>query len=109
MSPLKNILCVLTAIFVGFGLPTFFNSFKGVTEQKATGLGAVGAGLAEPFLSPFWWLLALGTFVVFFAASRLRNKTLRTMLFWAPAVTASGLLLILVGLFTYVFTQARHG
>jgi hypothetical protein len=79
--------------------------FKGISEQKATGLGAVAGGLR----SPLFWTLALLFFALFLAASRLGNKILRVFLFWIPTVTVSVLVVAIVALFTYLSIHFRNG
>src|ERR1022692_4451382 len=102
MNYVKGILSGLAAIFLAeFVGP--WSMFKGISEQKATGLGAVAGGLMWSAFSPLFWTLALLFFALFFAASRLGNKILRVLLFWIPTVTVSVLGVAIAALFTYVF------
>jgi hypothetical protein len=72
MNYVKGILSGLAAMFLAQCVGPW-SMFKGISEQKATGLGAVAGGLR----SPLFWTLALLFFALFLAASRLGNKILR--------------------------------
>jgi hypothetical protein len=104
MDYLKGILSGLAAIFLAECVPGSWSVFKGISEQKATGLGAIAAGL----FSPLFWTLALLFFVLFLVAGRLGNKILRIFLFWIPTLTLSSLDLAIAALFTYVLIHFRH-
>ncbi len=78
--------------------------FRGISEQKATGLGAF---MASAF-SPLFWTLALLSFALLFTASRLGNKLLRETLFWIPTLTVSMLGFSIVAMYAYLFTISRH-
>jgi len=91
------------------------NSFHRMSEQKATGLGAIAGGLAEVYL-PFVILLTLGVEVaaiVFLIRSFSRPHLGRTLvsvfsIAWSMLVIASFALLIW-GLYIYVpHAQASH-
>ena len=75
-----------------------------IKYEKATGIAAVIGGL----LSPWFWLVAIIGFGLFFAASRLQSKLLRVLLFWLPAGTSSFLMVAIAAFFTYIFLQIRH-
>lgn len=107
MNYVKGILSGLAAIFLAEFVPGPWSMFKGISEQKATGLGAVAAGLTGSAFSPLFWSVALLFFALFFAASRLGNKILRVFLFWIPTLTVSVLGLAIVALLTYVFIHFR--
>jgi antibiotic biosynthesis monooxygenase (ABM) superfamily enzyme len=109
MDYVKGILSGLTAIFLAESVPGAWSIFRGISEQKATGLGAVAGGLTNSAFSPAFWVLTLLFFVLFFAASRLGNKILRVFLFWIPTLTVSVLGTAFVALLTYVFMHFRHG
>jgi ABC-type Na+ efflux pump permease subunit len=106
MNYVKGVLSGLAALalaeFVG---P--WSMFKGISEQKATGLGAVAGGLMWSAFSPLFWTLALLFFALLFAASRLGNKILRVFLFWIPTLTVSVLVVAIVALFTYASIHFR--
>jgi len=82
--------------------------FRGISEQKATGMGAVAGGLVGSAFSPLFWSLALLFFALFFAASRLENKILRVFLFWIPTLTVSVLGMAIAALFTYTLIHFRN-
>jgi hypothetical protein len=79
--------------------------FHGISEQKAT---ALSVGFMESAFSPWFWALTLVFLAMFVAASRLRNKTVRILLFWIPTVAVSILGLAITGLLTYLFFHFRH-
>ena len=81
--------------------------FKGISEQRATGLGGVAGGVMQNALSPLFWTLALLIFALLFAASRLGNKILRVILFWIPTLTISVLVMAIAALDAYVFMHFR--
>jgi hypothetical protein len=108
MNYVKGILSGLAAIFLAECVPGSWSVFKGISEQKATGLGAVGAGIMESAFSPLFWTLALLFFALLFAASRLGNKILRVILFWIPILTVSLLGMAIAALSTYEFVHFRN-
>jgi hypothetical protein len=102
MNYAKVILSGLAAIFFALAV-ILWPLFRGISEQKATGLGVFVRVTASPVL----WILAVLFFVLFFAASRLGNKILRVLLFWIPTLTVSVLVMAIVALFTYVSIHFR--
>ncbi len=108
MDYVKGILSGLSAIFLAEAVPGPWSIFKGISEQKATGLGAVAGGLTNSAFSPFFWALSILFFSLFFLASRLGNGILRVFLFWIPTLTVSVLGMATVGLLTYVFVHFRN-
>ena len=110
MDYFKGILSAIAAIFLAQCVPGSWSVFKGISEQKATGLGAIVGGLVEGILSPLFWVFAALFFALFFAASRLGNKFLRIVLFWTPTLVISTLLVAIIALFTlsYVLVRVRH-
>ena len=108
MNYVKAILSGLTAIFLAETLPGLLSAFRGLNQEKATGLAVVAGGLAESFFSPLFWILAALFFTMFFFASRVANGLLRILFFWIPAVTGSVLCVASAALLTYLFTRFRH-
>jgi hypothetical protein len=108
MNYVKGILSGLAAIFIAesVGLRSIFR--VGISEHKATGLGAIVGGAMGSAFSPLFWTLALVLFALFFAASRLENKTLRAILFWIPTVAISGFGMVIVALLTFVSIYFRN-
>jgi len=108
MDYVKGILSGLAAIILAECVPGPWFAFRGISQEKATGLAAVAGGLAESALSPLFWILAALFFALFFAASRLRNKLLRVLLFWLPTLTVFVFCIAIVALITSLFIRARH-
>jgi len=108
MNYVKGILSGLAAIFLAELVPGPWSVFRGISEQRATGLGAVAAGIMWSAFSPLFWTLALFFFALLFAASRLGNKILRVFLFWIPTLTVSALGMAIVALLTYAFIHFRN-
>jgi hypothetical protein len=106
MNYVKGTLSGLAAIFLA-EFAALWSMFRGISEQKATGLGAVAGGLTWSAFSPLFWTLALLFFALFFAASRLGNKILRVFLFWIPTLTVSVLAMAIAALFTYMLIHFR--
>jgi hypothetical protein len=102
----KGFMSAIAAVYLGLMLPAFLNMFKGISEQKATGLGAITGGFLESVFSPWFWLLTVSFFAVFFTTSRAHNKFLRVLFFWIPTVFFSSIAILSVGLFTYLLARA---
>ncbi len=87
-----------------------FNSFKGISEQKATGLGAVAGGLAEVYV-PLGLVLTVasliaGTVLLFRAFSR---EHWPRSLFSVVSICVAGFVLLVFGLFLWLaFSQLHH-
>ena len=107
MNYVKGILGGVAAILLAEFVLGPWSMFKGISEQKATGLGAVVGGIMGNAFSPLFWTLALLFFVLLFAASRLRNKILRVFLFWIPTLTFSVLGMAIMAMFTYLCIHFR--
>lgn len=84
MTTLRGILSAVAAIFIALASGLAF-ALRGISNSKATGMAALAGGLLESLFSPWFWILALALFALFFAASRLTSKPLRILLFWTPA------------------------
>ena len=108
MNYFKGILSGIAAIFLAECIPGYWSVFRGISQEKATGLGAVAGGLVESIFSPLFWILAVLFFAFFFAASRFGNKLLRVFLFWIPTLLFSTLWVALLALFTYVLVRYRQ-
>jgi hypothetical protein len=108
MNYVKGILSGLAAIILAECVPGSWSVFRGISQEKATGLAVVAGGLAESVFSPLFWILAVLFFALFFAASRLKNKLLRVFLFWIPTLTVSVFCIAIVALFTYLFIRVSH-
>jgi hypothetical protein len=108
MDYVKGVLSGLAALILAECVPFPWSPFRGISQEKATGLAAIAGGLAESALSPLFWIVAALFFGLFFAASRLSNKVLRVFLFWIPTLTVSVLCITIVALITYLVVRARH-
>jgi hypothetical protein len=64
MNYVKGILSGLAAIFLAEFVPGPWSMFKGIREQKATGLGAVATGIMGSAFSPLFRTLALLFFLI---------------------------------------------
>lgn len=104
MNYLKGIVSALAALFVTLCIPGPWSPFRGLSSEKATGI-AVFVG---SFFSPWFWIVAIVVFGLFFAASHLQNRFLRVLLFWLPAGTTSLLSVASATFVTYVFLHIRH-
>ncbi len=109
MDYVKGALSGVAAILLAEFVPASWSILRGNTQGKATGLGAVTAGLAESIRSPLFWGLAVLFFALFFAAGRLGSKLFRVFLFWIPTLGISTLGVALLALFAYVLTHSRRG
>jgi hypothetical protein len=89
---------------------TSLNSLRGITEQKATGLGAVAGGLAEIYV-PLGLVLTVvslltGTVLLFRAFSR---EHWPRSFFSVVSICVAGFALLVLGLFLWlVFSQLHH-
>jgi hypothetical protein len=108
MVYVKGILSGLAAIFLTVCVASWLHGSQGISEPRATGLGAVAGGIAETIVSPLFWILAVLFFTSFFAASRIGNKLLRIFLFWIPTLSVSTLGIAILALFTYVIIRVSH-
>jgi hypothetical protein len=109
MTTLRGVLSAAAAIFVGLLEPGLIVAFRGINNSKATGLAAVAGSFVESFFSPWFWILAVSFFALFFAASRLSSKPLRILLFWTPITSISLLGLGIFSLFTYLWIHFGQG
>ena len=109
MDYVKGALSMVAAMFLAEFVPASGSIFRGIYQDKATGLAAVTGGLGGSIRSPLFWGLAVLFFTLFFAASRVGSKPFRIFLFWIPTLVISTLGVALLALFTYVFTHFRRG
>jgi hypothetical protein len=100
MNYVKGILSGVSAILLAELVPGPWSMFRGVSEPRESGLGAVAGGIMGSALSPLFRTLALLFCALLFAASRLGNEILRVALFWIPTLTVSMLGTALVALST---------
>jgi hypothetical protein len=108
MDYLKVVLSGLAALFLAECIPGPWSVFRGLSQEKATGLMAFRAELEGSMLSPTFWILAIVLFALFLAASRLGNRASRILLFWLPAVTLSLLGVASAAITTYILVHFRQ-
>jgi len=108
VTHLKAVLSGVAAIFFALHIPTLLSLFRTTSQEKATGVAVVTAGFVETLYSPLSWLLAMLSFGLLLAASRLDSKALRAIFFWTPALTISTLGFVLSALLTYVIIHFRQ-
>ena len=104
MNYVRAILSGLAAIVLAWVVILAPELFRGLSEQKATGLGV----LVAIILSPVFWILALLFTALFFAASQIVNTLLKTFLFWIPTLLLSTLGVAIFAFFTYMFIRLKH-
>ncbi len=102
MSYVKGILSGLAAMIIAEVAPGLWSAFRGINGSKATGLAAMAGGLAESFISPLFWALAIFVFAIFFAASRSDNQAVRVVFFWIPTLTVTGVAVAIAALVSYI-------
>jgi hypothetical protein len=105
----KGVLSGVTALFLTLSVPGLVHAFRGISQEKATGVAVVWGGLIEAAFSLRFWAIAVALFALFFAAGRLNSKTLRVLLFWIPTVFVSVLTVGVMGLITYLYVRVRQG
>jgi hypothetical protein len=84
---IKTALTSLAAMILAMSVPTFWTSFRNISQEKATGLAAVAGRLLENLYSGLFLILFLSFLAVFFLTGRLGNRTLRILFFWVPTIT----------------------
>jgi hypothetical protein len=114
MTAVRVALSALAAIFVTLFAPDVLLVVTTSVHQAANGQqGAIGidviSGIPQTFLWPWFWVIALCVFALFFAASRLRSRKLRVILFWAPTLAVSTLGLGIFSLAGYLWLLSRKG
>jgi len=108
MDYVKGVLSGLAAIILAELVPGLWSVFRGISEQKATGLAAVAGHLVESVFSPLFWILAVSFFLLFHAAGRSGNKPVRILVFWIPTVTVTAVSIAIAAFFTYLIVHFRH-
>lgn len=109
MTYVRGALGGAAAIFLTLTLTMMETTFRGVAGSKATGLGAIFAGLVEAVLSPLFWISALLICAFFFWAGGHDSKAVRVLLFWVPTVLICVPGFGIVALVTFVFLQSKKG
>ena len=89
MTTLRAVLSPVAAILAALFGASLVGPLSVLSTSKATGLAALAGGMLESLFSPWFWILAVLFFALFFAASRLTSRPLRILLFWTPATIIS--------------------
>ena len=108
MKYAMNILSGVAGIILALIGPASVNAFRGISTEKATGLGVVASSFIEVLFSPMFWALAFLFSGLFWAASHLGNKPLRVLLFWIPTLLVSTIGFALCALFGYAYFRLSH-
>jgi hypothetical protein len=108
MDYVKGILSGVVAMILAEVVPGVWWALTGISNNKATGVAVVWAGLIESLFSFQFWILAILFFALFFAASRLGSKPLRVVLFWIPSLTVIAASVAIVAMFTHLLLRFRH-
>jgi len=82
----KTALTSLTSMILAMFVPTFWTSFRNISQEKATGLGAVAGRMFENLFSGWFLILFLSFLALFFVTGQLGDKTLRILFFWVPTI-----------------------
>jgi hypothetical protein len=106
---LKGILSGVAAVFLALCVPGLVTTLRGISEEKATGLAVVVAGLTEALFSPTFWIVTAMFFGLFFAAGRFQSRVFRVLLFWIPTVAIVTLVVGGAGLLAYLFLHSKRG
>ena len=102
---LKTALSSLASMTLAMFVPTFWLSFRNISQEKATGLGAVAGRLLENIYSGLFLILFLSFLAIFFVTGRLGNKTLRILFFWVPT---SAVCVFAAGTWALLAYAVRH-
>lgn len=105
---LRALLTAVAALFLGTLIPTFAIAFHGLSSEKATGLAAVAGGLIESILAPWFWLVFLLFFSLFYIAGGSASRMVRVAFFWIPASAISILGLGIWAFLSYLTLRFGH-
>ena len=109
MKYVRRILSAVAAVVLAVLAPGVVEGLRAVSAEKATGLAVVMGGAAQAIYSPWFWVLALVFFALFFAASSLSSRLLRVLLFWIPSVAVTVLGFSLAGVLAYLWVHVQRG
>ena len=105
---IKMALSSLTAMILAMFAPAFWSAFRNISQEKATGLGAVAGKLFENLFSGLFLVLFLTFLAVFFITGRLENKTFRILFFWVPTITLCVFAAGMWALYAYLLMHVPH-
>ncbi|HET6179230.1 MAG TPA: hypothetical protein VFE61_20035 [Candidatus Sulfotelmatobacter sp.] len=72
-------------------------------------MAAIAGSLLESFFTPWFWVLGIAFFALFYACSRLNSKPLRIFLYWTPVTAISTLGIGFFALLTYLWVHFNRG
>ena len=104
----KAALSSLTAMSLAMFAPTFWISFRNISQEKATGLASVAGRVFENIFSGLFLILFLFFLAIFFMTGRLGNRTQRILLFWVPTLTVCVFAASTWALLAYAIRHAPH-
>jgi hypothetical protein len=105
---IKTALSSLTAMILAMFVPTFWMSFRNISQEKATGLASVAGGMFENLFSGLFLILFLLFLAVFFLTGRLGNRIQRILLFWVPTITVCMFAFASWAMFAYAMRHIPH-
>jgi hypothetical protein len=105
---IKTALSSLAAMILAMFVPTFWISFRNITQEKATGLASVAGGMFENLFSGLFLILFLLFLAIFFMTGRLGNRTQRILLFWVPTITVCVFAFGTWALYVYAIRHIPH-
>jgi hypothetical protein len=108
MKSLKIALSALGAVFLAEFILALWSMFRTLSPEKATGVAALAGGLLESLVSPWFWIIAILLFFLFFRGSKLSSSALRILLFWVPTIFSCTIGLLFVTMYAYLFFRYRQ-
>jgi hypothetical protein len=108
---IKAALSSLAAMILAMFVPTFWISFRNISQEKATGLASVAGGMFENLFSGLFlilFLLFLLFLAILFLTGRLGNRIQRILLFWVPTITICVFAFASWALFAYAMRHIPH-
>jgi hypothetical protein len=105
---IKTALSSLTAMILAMFAPTFWISFRNISQEKATGFASVAGGMFENLFSGLFLILFLSFLAIFFLTGRLERRTLRILFFWVPTITVCVFAAGTWATYAYVVTHIPH-
>ena len=105
---IKTALSSLTAMILAMFAPTFWISFRNISQERATGLGAAAGRVFENIFSGLFLILFLLFLAIFFVTGRLGNRSQRILFFWVPTIAVCVFALGMWALYAYAVAHIPH-
>ncbi len=105
MKFFKGAMSGLAAILLALMAPLILPAIRSGNNTISIRLETI----ERAFVSPGFWLVAIGLFALFFVASRARNRVLQIFGFWIPTLIVVAIGLTLTAVVAYVVMHARQG